>query len=776
MQDLGPAQSADDLFSPGAFLVDSNADSHPDDIRARIVLEEEPDAEMWCALFDLAARLGLETSGFTPPLIVDEPGPNHLPIVVRRGRSIRPHLERDGWKGRPAVILEGADAIRDLTLRGDAALERNHKSVPKVAELDLARMFESDGLLTDYDGNHVPDGTRLCIIVPDDLPRAVGIGLFHLVVRLAVESSGIDLPVATVSSNPRSGTIPLRLHLQNGYLARLTTVDHPTNPSLELFGDTNDAAALLERLALRWPLPPCDECDASASEIQDWLRWSLAGWTPEGRTAALMADLSDRAGTADGSTLRLLTPDDAEQRTLARVARRAMGDGMTIVGPGASQTVFKHEWSARWEVDRVIDVLRDDVIPELDRRLPLSLTVTVSEPAPVRRALEERIQRELAAAGFEASRCEIRAIDAFKAGLCWLREYVIPEWKELTGIHRVTLRFRPLETSESEHALDMRIRWLQELFPADEIIAKELDLPVDRITLAEHEGPALYAASAFDEDGTLLSRSEFDPPRDRRPYHALYPDGGSVHYVGGGIHARQNGIEVKERVPTDPERFWDYLQEEVLPLLQETIINATDGEPRRKDQPFFDELFVELTMSETDEPFGIREEMNSAAEALHEDIYFNVLDFVETLGAKTTGERLSAPGGVVPIIHVRPGSAPHGRVELRRRARSVATHDAGDGAVPIGHILSEPPARPTVSSVSVLREQAQLQFRWPSLTPLLRARMQALSELLPPDPRFPALLVSANDGFQVSLGWPPRRNDRRCRPGNVARLGVTVPE
>ena len=756
MLERGPAQSADDLFSAGAFLIDSNADTHPDDIRARIVLEEEPDTEMWCALFDLAARFGLETSGFTPPLIVDDPGPGQLPIVVRRGRSIRPHLERNGWKGRPAVILEGPDAIRDLTLRGDAAIERDHPASSDPVNLDLARLFETDGLLADRDGNEIPDGTRLCVMVPDDLPRAVGIGLFHFIVRLAIESSGIDLPVATASSQPGMGTIPLRLHLQNGYLARLTTVDHPTHPSLELFGDANDVATLLEKLALNWPLPPSDDCDASASEIQDWLRWSLAGWTPEGRSAALLADLRHHSEHLNNATLRLLTADNTEQQSLARLARNEFGDAQPIVGPGASQTVFKHEWSARWEVDRVIDVLHEEVIPKLNPQLPLSLTVVVSEPAQIRRALEQRILRELSSAGFPADRCEVRAIDAFKAGLCWLREVVLPEWRTLGGIHRITLRFRPLETSENDHALDMRIRWLQELFPADELIAVALDLPLERITLAEYEGPALYAASAFDEDGALLSRSEFDPPSVRRPYHTLYPDGGSVHFIGGGIQARQSGITVDERVQTDPERFWDYLQEEVLPRLQEAIITATDGEPHRADQPFFDELFVEISMSETDEPFGIREEMNSAAEALHEDIYFNVLDFVETLGARTTGERLSAPGGVVPIVHVKPGSAPHGRVELRRRAQSVALLESESRTAPIGTILSVPPARPAVTSVSVLRDQAQLQLRWPKLTPPLRDRMQALADLMPPDPHYPALVVTADNGFQVSLGWPPK--------------------
>lgn len=756
MLERSPAHYADDLFTPGAFLTDSNLDSHPDDIRARIVLEDEPDADMWCALFDLAARFGLETSGFSPPLFVDDPAPDQFPIVVRRGRSIRPHVVEYGWKGRSAVILEGVDAIRDLTRRGHAAAGRVEPCGSEVTALDLARLFEVDGLLIDADRNEVPDGTRLCVMVPDDLPRAVGIALFHFITRLAIESAGIDLPIATSSSHPIAGSIPLRLRLQDGYLARLSTVDHPTNSALELFGDKSDVAALLDRIALTWPAPPCSDCARPAGQIQDWLRQSLAGWTPEGRAAALVADLRGRESIPSGAVLRLLSPDNDERKAQSRAVAALIPGDATVIGPGAAQAIFTQDWSARWEVDRMLDVLQEDVIPELDRRLPLSLTVTVSEPAPVRRVLAERIMRELTGAGFVPERCDIHVLDAFKAGLCWLREVVLPDWKALPDIQRVSLRFRPLVVSESEMALDMRIRWLQELFPADEILAAELDLPLDRIALEEHDGAAFYVASAFAEDGTLVARSEFTPIWCRRPYHSIFPDTGSVHLVSGGIQARQSGIEIIERVPTDAERFWDYLQDEVLPRVQNAILAATDGEPKRDDQPFFDELLVEVTISESDERFGIREEMNSAAEALHEDIYFNVLDFVETLGRNTTGERLSAPGGVVPIVHVRPGSAPHARVHLRGRARSVARLESDDGAVPLGEVLPAPPDPPVVTSVSMLREDAQLQLWWPSLSPLLRARLQALSELVPGDSHYPALVISGEDGFQVALDWPPQ--------------------
>ncbi len=756
MLEQRPAPDTDHLFSPGNFLIDANADSLADDIRARIILEDEPDAEIWSALFDLAARFGLETSGFTPPLIVDDPLPDQFPIVVRHGRSIRPHFESNGWRGRPAIVLEGADAIRDLALRGQAVWNRGEPVDPEPEPIDLAHIFDATGLLSDSNGDEIPDGTRLCVIVPDELPRAVGVGLFHFITRLALESSGIDLPIATTQAVQRNDAIPLRLNVQDGYLARLSSVDDPNEPALELFGDQFDVANLLERLTVQWPVPPTDAASQSVEDMLQWLRHSLAGWTPEGRVAALVAGLAGRETESEDATIRLLSANDAEQTAQARAVRDLVGQSTSIVGPGPARYAFMQEWSARWEVDRTMDVLREDVLPRLDRKAPLSLTVTVSEPFAVRQRLKERIERELSDSGFNLTNVDVRVLDAFKAGLCWLNEIVLPEWKQAPGIYRISLGFRPLEIAASDNCLDMRIRWLQELFPIDEIIARELELPLERIELTEQPGPPHYTAEAFDEQGNLLMRRDFTPLWTRRPYLDPFPDAGSVHLVTGGIQATQSGTTLTERVPTDAERFWDYLQEEVLPRVQQAIMEATDGAPKAQDQPFFDELLIELTMSETNEPFRVREEMCSAAEALHEDIYFNILDFVETLGTSTTGERLSAPGGVVPIVHVRPGMSPHARVQLRRRARSIARIETGDRVTPIGGIRSVPPAAPIVTSVAILRDQAQLQLRWPSLSSDMRARLKALSELIPGEPHFPALIITSDDGFQVAMGWPPK--------------------
>ena len=756
MQERGPALDVDDLFAPGGFLIDTNGDSLPDSIRARIVLEDEPDAEMWCALLGLAARLGVEASGFTPPLFTSDPAPDHLPIVVRRGRSIRPHVVAKGWHDRAAVILEGIDAIRDLTLRGRCVASNSARESSPLAALDLARLFERDGLLVDTDDNQIPDGSRLCVMVPEDLPRCVGTALAHFVARLGIESSGIDLPIATTATQPFAGSLPLFLRFTTDSTATLTVTSFAERPALELAGDPSAIASLLDRLAISWPAPPSATKRMEAPDIANWLRWSLAAWTPEGRTAALSADLEALPAVA-GGTLRLLSSDSDERAEQTGIAREATGERLEISRPGRALALFTQEWSARWEIDRALDVLHERVLPQLDRRLPLDLTVIVSEPRQVRQQLRDRVTRELAQAGFKREQFRIYVLDAYKTGLSWLREVVVPAWRALNGVARIELLFQPLEGTEVSGALDLRIRWLQELFPADEILAAEFGIPRERVTLGEHAGDAIYRVNAYDESGTLLAHGEFSPIWNQRPYIGPFPSAGQVHVVSGGIQATQGDLKLIEPVQTDAEAFWDYLHEEVLPAISSAIMRATRGNPRTEDQPFFDELLIEVTMSETDEPFGIREEMNSAAEALHEDIYFNVLDYVETLGAETTGAKLSAPGGIVPIVHVRPGMPPHARIRLRGRARSVAQLEAESGTIPIGEILAAPPPAPVVRSIAMMGAEAQLTFQFVSLDATLRRRLVALSRVVPADPSVPALLVQVGNDAPVALGWPTAR-------------------
>ncbi|HET9016940.1 MAG TPA: M14 family metallopeptidase [Thermomicrobiaceae bacterium] len=749
MTGTGPDQRIDGLYGIGQLLADRNGDGFVDDLRTRIVLDGEPDAELWAALLDLAARLGVETAGLSLPLVDDDPSPDTLPIVVRPGDAERPEYRADGWHGRAAVVIEGAAAALAMA-RGGSGTPGQGPSRPAPPErLDLAGLFETDGLLVDADGDGAPDGTRLCVLIPADLPPAVGRALVDLAARLGMESGGVDLPIATTGTPP-AGTVPLRLDVRSGDSARLSVREQPGGAALEAAGDPGALASLLGLLAREWPALPGGP---DASESVAWLRRTLAGWTPEGRAAALRADLEAVPAVPDGGAVRLLDDDPDERAGLAVLVEEILGTGVDVLGPGATGVVFRQEWSARWEGDRALDALREQVLPALDPRRPLELTLLVSEPPEQRRRLDRAVRQTLAHAGFAADGVRVHVLDAFKAGLGWLREVVLPEWLGLVGIDRVVLHFLPLVPEPGLHALDMRIRWLQELFPGDEVMAAALGLPLDRFSLEEWDGPATYAAEALDAGGRSLARAEFSPLWYTRPYVGPYPDAGTVHVSTGGILARQGNTTVEVAVPTDLDVFWDYYQGEVLPRLRTYIVEQADGRPAAADQPFFDELRVEVSVSESDEPYGLREERHSAAEALHEDIYFNTLDFVEVLGQRLSGERLVAPGPVVPVVHVRPGLAPAARVSLRARARAVGRLELGGLSRPIGTVARDLPPAAGITAVAGDEGWLELTVSLPEADAHTRHVLAALGTVAPPEEGRPALAVQAG-AEQVMVAAP----------------------
>ncbi|HET7036956.1 MAG TPA: M14 family metallopeptidase [Thermomicrobiaceae bacterium] len=760
-----PPVAIDELYALGGLPGDANGDGYPDSLRARIVLADEPDAASWCALLNLAARLGLETAGFSPPLVVDEPGEDQLAIVVRRGEAAEPRIVPGGYGGREAVVAEGARAIEALARAGQADRGALGAAPEEpVRRLDLRDLFETSGLLADRDGDGAPDGTRLCVIVPSALPPPLGAALVDFCARLGMESGGIDFPLA-MSGSPAAGSVPLAIELdparQGGELA---VAPGEVGAGLVLRGDPQSAAALVERLAHDWPAPVEGHLDAA--EAVAWLRRGLAGWTAEGRAAALRAALLERGPLPEGAVVRLLAGDADEQRRLSAVARGAGGD-LAVRGPGSSLTVFAEEWSARWEVERALEALRERLLPGLSPALPLELTVLVSEPAPVRARLREQVERLLAQAGFAPQRTRVVVLDAFKAGLSWLLEDVLPRLRALDGLERLVIRYRPLEPAPGEPApLDLRIRWLQELFPADELLAGALGLPLERVALEEWEGEALYAVEAYDAEGRQITQETFSPLTERRPYLGMYPAAGTVHLVSGGLIARQPDRELREPLPTDLDLFWSYYQDELLPRVARFILESAGGEPRAVDQPFFDELRVDLSLSATDEPFGVREERRSAAEALHEDIYFNTLDLIETLGQEVSGERFAAPGAVLPFVHLRPGKAPAARITLRARPRAVAELEL-DGAVePLGAIADQLPPEGAVTGIAL--DQAgtphlRLAF---DLDAAGQARLAALAALFPAGGA-PSLNVIAG-GEEFALAWPAAPEAPAAEPAERA--------
>ena len=91
----------------------------------------------------------------------------------------------------------------------------------------------------------------------------------------------------------------------------------------------------------------------------------------------------------------------------------------------------------------------------------------------------------------------------------------------------------------------------------------------------------------------------------------------------------------------------------------------------------FDQLRIAATLPWPDRSLGIGDEAIRLAEALHEDLYFSLLEILQTQSGLALGDRTLQPGQIAPAITVAPG-APHVRVSVRTLSDAEADGPAQD--------------------------------------------------------------------------------------------------
>jgi hypothetical protein len=231
---------------------------------------------------------------------------------------------------------------------------------------------------------------------------------------------------------------------------------------------------------------------------------------------------------------------------------------------------------------------------------------------------------------------------------------VIPalKGKGARAIHVKVAEYKP-DFSKKYKFYQVPSRWLHELYPVDEIVARELAIPKDKFSLELVDSPKdIYTVDALDETGRVIQTATFSPKFAEREYLDKFAGWSRVDVTTGWLRAEVDGQKVADaRIKTDPERFWDHYQSSVLPKIYDHVMKVTDNRPLPEKQPFHRDLDVEVWMSEPDFRIGVDEEQVSALESLHEDLYFVTLDFFDALGRTTTKRRLAGPGKIFPIIH-----------------------------------------------------------------------------------------------------------------------------
>jgi hypothetical protein len=583
--------------------------------------------------------------------------------------------------------------------------------------LDLSTLYSIDGGLGDSDNNLIPD--RVDVLLS---PAGDGIeGTIDLAARLGLESTGISIPIAVppaalegTTDRPESQPTLVLIGTAHPLVDRLVKEKKIERPGLApgegliqvvrgAFGEPGsekravvitggDAAGLAralaeaaERLPNIWAR---GKDRTTLDDVEDDVRKLLSARSPAGQAATALYKLDRLAAELPGKDLesaRVKVFVEKPPEALAEIVRRdaaakikaakldvavesldvqnakpVLVDGAPVGG----------EYDIPSEVDDFWRLLRAQVVPAVRKAKgrPAMVEARLSEPPEVRARLQSEARSELLNAGAPEAGTTVTVLSAYKQGYSWLYDVVRPA---LAGkpIAHVTIRFAEIGPPPEwkQQGTFVPTRWLLEIYPIDEILARELKLDPKQISFEKAPiGSPAYEVIATGAGGAQILRQTFEPKVVVRSFFDQFPDYEKVRVTTGWLSASVDGRPAADqRIETDPERFWDIFQGKVLPAIYQHVMAVSKGKPRPEDAPFFGELTVDLTLSEPDYRTGLDQELISSMEALHEEIYFNTLHFFDVLGRFARGAPLAYPGRIIPIMHPKAdGKAGHATIRF----------------------------------------------------------------------------------------------------------------
>lgn len=333
--------------------------------------------------------------------------------------------------------------------------------------------------------------------------------------------------------------------------------------------------------------------------------------------------------------------------------------------------IFEKYYDIPWEVDVFKSILAEKVYSLLKPEDEVEIYGALSEEKDVRGNLAEEIKSELAKRNAIPSKTQI--ICSYKQGISWIEDIVLPQL-EGKNIQRIRIAFKPflpggvtkwleedgatptynnVKVDNPDKWFDIPIRFLQELYPVDDIVAKRLLLDRNNIVFEQYNDvkDITYEVKAYGDNDKEVFTADYKAVYSERPYLDDYPGMGKVHPSTGFIRVVVNGEEIiNEYITTDVENIWNIYQKEVLPSCKKFIEEKTTDKISIDDQPFFSQLKLEVSASEPDYSLHLREDIISSLDALHEDMYFVGADYFKNYGMQKSNIMLDAPGLILPII------------------------------------------------------------------------------------------------------------------------------
>lgn len=591
--------------------------------------------------------------------------------------AVFPVIGEDGEIPVPKNMQELAALWEKSTGKAPADYEAATSHPGKNFDLDyraqrgLECMFGIGDFLKDEDGDCLPDRLDVKLILPENMDDSMMIAACNIACRFGMETTGYEGSI--VAEDGYKGNAVIFEYADHPELvsgSREAAGQYAQNAEVSVGQHAQDAAV---RVYIRGCGKELEEFSAQICgtfpKVDVWRTWQdvMLDMTddfilrnPDGQLAALEAVKKKQKGPCDvfGS------PEITEEQ------KRCFEEDR-FYNFKSGRKAYEKTYELAWEADRFTQLLEKEIYPKLKKGDVLRVEGALSEDKEVRGELAEQIFRETESRGARIENVEI--LCAYKQGFSWLEEVVIPKVRQKKA-DRVAIYFKPflpeghtewldesgalpsyhnVKAEDPDKWYDLPIRYLQELYPIEDVLVRELGITRDQVEFLTYEGEEnlTYLCRVFEKDdlcyeGSCLVHCE------ERPYLDEFPQLGKVHPASGYLRVWVNGEELLyQKIRTDLAGVWDIYQSQVLPDCRRYIEEKTGGKLQAGMQPFFHELLLEVTASEPDYRVGCREDLISSLDALHEDLYFAGADYFKNYGMLHGGEILDAPGLILPEIH-----------------------------------------------------------------------------------------------------------------------------
>lgn len=558
-------------------------------------------------------------------------------------------------------------------------------------EFDLTGLFTASGFYADSDRDNILDTMDCTVVLPQENPSP---GSQWLTSRLVLHTAGASFPLAKFDREIENKEIlkaPIlvgkdnrfnrdlietgKIHpplLEEGW-GKVQVVPQALNKSSALVIWEKDALGLEKTLSYfsrTFPYfslfgegqPRVQDVPVAIEEFLEGKKGSAEAYF-WGRLTTFIDSMKDKKFAHFNAQFFLPEENERFMRHVKEFLDQTLDSekidvkGLTL---SDSKNIFSKEEGFAWEGDDALQLIRQkvDTLTSSDR---LQISVGVSESPEVRKTIAQKIESILKESKF--TRFDVDVASSYKQGYFWIIESVLPALRD-KAVRRVLIRFakEPENFVLPKRFYSEPFRWLQELYPVDEVIAEKMNLPLEKIEFEmKDDRDPIYELTAFDDQDRILFEARFSPRPRESVYMKALPEWGKVKLTTGWVRIKSEGKMILDvDLKTDLEKFWDYYQDQILQEVHSYILKKTGDKPTFAKQPYFKRLLIEMWFSEPDFTLGLDEEIVSSLEAIHDEIYFDTLDFLRGITEVELDQddeipedtsRYSAPGNILPKIY-----------------------------------------------------------------------------------------------------------------------------